>query len=151
MSKEPPHTTNEDLGKLVRTWKAKVSSTYSLFVIFSFISPVTVFHHQIICNNFFGLKDLDNVSEYRIELFERLLRTQSFDGKKHFTQYHFHEEIEDSDSFLALFFNQFFSPEDFEECFDLLQDMKKKKDYNAHRGYIKHDFLDSAFENFKPL
>jgi hypothetical protein len=91
------------------------------------------------------------VSEYRIELFERLIRTQSFDGKQQTTLYHFHEELEDSESFLVLFFNQFFSPEEYEECFDLLQNMKKKKDYNAHQGYTKHDFLDSAFENFKPL
>lgn len=94
---------------------------------------------------------MDDVSEYKVELFERLLRSHTFDGAKHYILYHFHEELEDSDSFLTDFFKQFLSPKDFEECFALLQAMKTEKNYRGHKGYTKHDPLDAAFENFSPL
>jgi hypothetical protein len=38
---------------------------------------------------------MDDVSEYKVELFERLLRSHTFDGAKHYILYHFHEELED--------------------------------------------------------
>jgi hypothetical protein len=84
-------------------------------------------------------------------LYERLLVSRAFDGKQQLTLYHYHEELEDSDSFLVVFFNQFLSPEQFEECYDLLQELKAKKDYKPHKGYSKSDTFNLSFDNFEPL